>query len=130
MKLDKGTVIPEVRFRLTADSVRDYVAAVEDEAIGALGEDVAPPMAVAAFAIRGLLEEMGLPEGALHAGQELEYHRPARVGETLTLASRVASAGVRKGWLLASVDLDVRDEDGATVMRGRSTVSAPVEENA
>ena len=127
MRLEKGLELGEVRFELTADAVREYVAAVEDEAVGSLGADAVPPMAVAAHAIRALLAEMPLPEGALHANQELEFLRPVQAGETLALRGRVASAAVRRGWHFAAVDLDVRDESGSAVMRGRATLTAPAE---
>ncbi|MEX0800185.1 MAG: MaoC family dehydratase [Dehalococcoidia bacterium] len=127
MRFEKGQRFGEVRFELTPDAVREYVAAVEDGAVVALGGDAVPPMAVAAYAVRGLLSEMPLPPGSIHAGQELEFVRPVGLGETLAVTGRVLSAGERKGWTLATVELDVRDGAGQPVMCGRATLTAPVE---
>jgi acyl dehydratase len=124
---EKGQTFGEVRFELTPEAVRDYVAAVEDGAVTALGKGAVPPMAIAAYAVRGLLSEMPLPPGSIHAGQELEFLRPARLGDALSVTGRVLSAGERKGWTLATVALDVRDGAGEPVMRGRATLTTPAE---
>lgn len=126
---EKGLEIAATTFELDAETVREYTAAVEDDAVSSLGADVAPPMAVAAFAVRGLISRMALPPGALHAGQEIEYLRPARIGEKLAVSGRVVSSGVRRGWALATVEMDVRDQSGSSVMHGRATLTARVEDS-
>ncbi len=127
--LEKGHEFPPASFDLSDEWVGDYVAAVEDEAIGALDSGFVPPMAVAALAIRALLDQAILPPGTLHAGQELAFTAPVRRGETLTVAARIASCGERAGWVLVGVELRVAG-DGATVMAGRATLSFPVAEGS
>src|SRR5262245_18321406 len=99
-KLEKGTALPPATFTLTHEWVMEYAGAVGDNAIGALGDDVVPPMALATQAIRALIEASPLPEGTLHAGQEVSFKRAVSVGETLTVNSRIASRGERAGWVL------------------------------
>jgi acyl dehydratase len=127
--LEKGHEFPPASFDLSDEWVGDYVASVEDEAIGALDGGFVPPMAVAALAIRALLEQASLPPGTLHAGQELAFTAPVRRGESLTVAARIASRGERAGWVLMGVELRVAG-DGATVMTGRATLSFPVAEGS
>jgi acyl dehydratase len=127
--LEKGHEFPPASFDLSDEWVGDYVASVEDEAIGAVDGGFVPPMAVAALAIRALLEQASLPPGTLHAGQELAFTAPVRRGETLTVAARIASRGERAGWVLMGVELRVA-RDGASVMTGRATLSFPVAEGA
>lgn len=124
--LPKGHEFPPETFTLTPEWVREYVAAVGDEAIGALGDGLIPPMALATQSIRALIEASPLPDGALHAGQELSFQRAVRAGETLTAHARIASRGERAGWVLMSVDFDVRAGD-ASVMTGRGTITFPVD---
>jgi acyl dehydratase len=126
--LPKGHEFPPATFTLTREWVAEYVSAVGDEAIGSLGEDAVPPMALAAQAIRTLIEASLLPPGTLHAGQELSFRRAVRVGETLTANARIVSRGERAGWVLMSVDFGVQS-GGARVMTGRATVTFPVEGN-
>ena len=123
--LAQGREFPPACIDLSEQWVEAYVAAVEDKAIAALGGGFVPPMAVAALAIRALLEHASLPPGTLHAGQELAFTAPARRGETLTVAARIASRGERAGWVLMGVELRVT-RDGAVVMTGRATLSFPV----
>ena len=123
--LPKGHELPPSAFELSPEWVREYVAAVEDEAIGSLGADLVPPMAVAALAVRALLERAALPPGAVHIGQEIAFRRAARVGERLSASARVVSRGERQGWVLMGVELAVDDASGEVVMEGRATVTFP-----
>ena len=125
--LEKGHQFPPASFDLSEAWVDAYVASIEDEAIGALDSGFVPPMAVAALAIRALLEQASLPPGTLHVGQELAFIAPVRLGETLTVAARIASRGKRAGWALIAVELRVAGDDG-TVMTGRATLSFPAAE--
>ena len=125
--LEKGHEFPPASFDLSEEWVDAYVASVGDEAIGALDGGFVPPMAVAALAIRALLEQASLPPGTLHVGQELAFTAPVRLGETLTVAARIASRGKRAGWALIAVELRVAGDDG-TVMTGRATLSFPAAE--
>ncbi len=124
--LAKGHQMPPSTFELSPAWVREYVAAVEDEAIGALDEGLVPSMAVAALAVRSLQEGAELPPGAIHLGQELALLKPVRVGEHLTVQARVVSRGERQGWILMGIDLNVEDENHAPVMSGRATLTMPV----
>lgn len=126
--LPKGHQMPPSTFELSPQWVRDYVAAVEDEAIGSLDGSPVPPMAVAALAVLSLLESAELPPGAIHLGQEMSFLRPLRVGERLAVQARVASRGERQGWALMGIDLTVEDEKHSPVMTGRATLTMPAGE--
>ena len=127
--LEKGYDFPPASFDLSDEWVDAYLASVEDEAIGALDGGFVPPMAVAALAIRALLEHASMPPGTLHAGQELAFPAPVRLGEALTVAARIASRGERAGWALMGVELHVA-RGGEAVMTGRATISFPLAEGA
>jgi acyl dehydratase len=123
--LAKGRELPPRHFRLSRDWLRQYIEATEDGASAALGDEAVPVMAVAALAVRSLLEGVELPAGALHVGQELECRRLLNVGESLAAKAQVASAGERSGWFLVAIDLRVEDGSGEAVLVGRSTLTAP-----
>ena len=127
--LAKGHELPPSAFELSPEWVREYVAAVEDEAIGLLGPDLVPPMAVAALAVRALLDRAALPAGAVHIGQEMTFRRAVRAGEKLTASARILSRGERQGWLLMGIELRV-DGEGGPVMEGRATLTMPVTEGS
>ena len=125
--LPRGHELPPSAFELSPEWVGGYVAAVEDEAISLLGRELVPPMAVAALAVRALLQRAALPPGAVHIGQEMTFLRAARIGEKLSASARIVSRGERQGWLLMGIDLSV-DGDGGPVMEGRATLTMPVAE--
>lgn len=125
----KGHEFKPISFDLTPDWVADYVAAVEDGAI-ATHNDVVPPMALATLGVRTLLESAGLPQGAVHVGQELSFLRTAQVGETLAARASIVSRGERAGWVLMGLDLSITDAGAATVMTGRATLTFPAEADA
>jgi acyl dehydratase len=117
--------MPPSTFELSPAWVREYVAAVEDEAISALDEGLVPSMAVAALAVRSLQEGAELPPGAIHLGQEMALLKPVRVGERLAVQARVASRGERQGWIVMGIELNVEDEGGSSVMEGRALLTMP-----
>lgn len=121
----KGYTFPAATFALSPEWVGEYAAAVEDAAIGALDSGLVPPMALAALAVRSLLEATKLPPGTLHVAQELAFRRPVRTGERLTARATVASRGERAGWVLMGVELLVEDGGSSPVMTGRATITIP-----
>lgn len=123
--LPKGHQMSPSTFELSPQWVREYTAAVEDEAIGALDGGLVPPMAVAALAVRSLLQRAELPPGAIHFGHDMAFRRPVHVGERLAVQARVASRGERQGWLLMRIDLSLEGEDHGPVMSAQATVAMP-----
>jgi hypothetical protein len=125
--LPKGHEFAETRFELTPEWVQEYGAAVEDESNAA--PDV-PPLALAAFSIRALLDEAALPDGAIHVSQELSFLTRAEMSGVVVGRARVASRGERQGWVLMAMELVIKDEAGRSMMSGRATVTFPAEGRA
>jgi len=127
--LEKGHRFAPVSFTLEEADVARYLEAVEDAALPSLcraeGQAWAPPMAVAALALRGLMEAMGLPPGAIHGSQEFEFRRPVVVGERLASRAWLAHRSQRSGWLVLAVEMEATDEAGQAVLAGRASVLIP-----
>jgi len=127
--LPRGHQLPEARFRLSGDDVRRYLEAVDDRS-GAYGQGSegpawVPPLAVAALALRAILEQVELPAGALHAGQEVEFRHPVPVAASLRTRARVAQRSEMKGAVISVVEFDVAEEgSSAPAVVGRATVIA------
>jgi hypothetical protein len=128
--LPRGHELPAARFRLGADDVRHYLEAVEDRSNaygqGPEGPAWVPPLAVAALALRVILGQVGLPPGALHASQEVEFRRPVPVGASLRSRARVAQRSEMRGAVVSVIQFEVGEEGtpGPAVV-GRATVIAP-----
>jgi hypothetical protein len=120
-------------FRLASDDVRRYLEAVEDRTgaywEGPEGPAWVPPLAVAAMALRAILEQVDLPAGALHTRQEVEFRRLVPVGSLLQPRARVAQRSEMRGAVISIVEFDVAEQgspDPAVV--GRATVMMPPQE--
>ena len=124
-----GHEVSNRTFRVDACTVSKYVGAVGDATAqpGGPGEDKTPPMAVAALGLRGVLDDLGIPSGALHAGQELRFAGPVDVDARLRCRATVARNSVRRGSRFVDIALSVLDDDEMEVMSGTTTLIMPGE---
>lgn len=130
-KLAPGDIVSHRRFELDADTIRGYVAAVDGGSPVQVDADdgatLAPPMAVAALMLRGVVNDLELPGGTLHTGQELEFAGTVRAGDELECTATVAQSSVRGGRRFVVFRLAVENGGGETVLTGTSTLMVPEE---
>jgi hypothetical protein len=84
-----------------------------------------PPLALGALTLAGLMEEMPLPPGALHAGQEFEFLGAVVHGEAVEAQLSVAQQSERQGANIVVFASELRCGE-RVVLRGRTTVMAPL----
>ena len=121
--LSRGDVLPPIALSVSADEARAYLDATGEPA--ERWTDAVPPLAQGAFILGALMEQMALPAGALHTGQEFAFLRAVVPGEPLEARIKVAQHSERRGSLIVAFELELRGADGEPVLRGRSTVIAP-----
>ncbi len=126
-ELVPGQEISSQTVVLDVATISRYVEAVEDRSAGATSEmgDPTPSMAIAALTLRGVLTDLAIPGGTVHAGQELEFKGVVRVGETLACRATLAQNSVRGDWRFMVVRVQAEDSTGRTVMEGKSTIMVP-----
>lgn len=119
----EGKSYPPIRFVVEAEHVRRFAEAIGDE-----GEGI-PPTFVTAPEIRaGLAQIVADPELGLdftrvvHGGQEYEWRRPLRLGETLEVRSTIEDVRTKGGHGFLTVRTEMRDAAGELVVVGRSTL--------
>ena len=117
----RGHEFRETEFSLSRPSVDAYLEATAD---GNAYGDAAPPLCAVALALRALQDQIALPEGSLHTGQEVEHLTAVPVGETLRLTGRVAQRSERQGFVISVIEFEVSAAE-AVVVRARSTIMAP-----
>ena len=126
--LTPGQEISNRTYKLDAEAVARYVEAVDDRSglfTQAVKPPLAPPMAVAALGLRGVVNDLAIPGGTLHAGQELEFRGAVGVGTALDCSATLAQNSVRGEWRFLVVELEVVDDAGLVVMTGKSTIIVP-----
>ena len=115
------------QWTVTREAVAAYIEATSDldEPYGELG--AAPPLAIAAWALGVLLEKLSLPPGAIHASQELEWSRPARMAERLHCTALPGNPTQRGELQFITVSFAVHGAQGDTILSGKSIVIAQAE---
>ena len=79
-------------------------------------------MAIAAFTMAAVAEAMDLPDGAIHASQELEFFKMVPVGATIDCRGRVAQ-NINRGKLnLLAIELEALDQNQEKVLGGQATL--------
>lgn len=126
--LQPGQEISNQAYDLDSSIVAKYLEATAGEftLVGELdARQLVPPMAVAALSLRGIVNDLGIPGGTLHVGQELEFKNPVPVGSILECRASILQNSLRGKWRFIVVKMDVKDGDGLEVMAGKSTITVP-----
>jgi hypothetical protein len=120
-----GKESDEVIVDIEPGAIRKFAEAVGDRTEACLRGEIAPPTFATTIRIPipGLSYDLAR---VLHGAQEYRYTRPIRAGDRLRCRTRLTDVYQREGRLGAMtffiLELDGRDEDGAPVVQGRSTV--------
>lgn len=122
--LPAGHEFDPVSFTLEPDRVRAYLAASGDGLPLYEADAVAPPLAIAAFALGALLEVVSLPEGTLHISESLTYSAAVPIGATVQCSGKLAQRSVRAG-MVVSVLETVISHEGSAAVTARATVMSP-----
>jgi len=128
-ELEIGTIVSKQSYLLDRESVQKYILAVEDSTNSTVAEssNIAPPMSIAALSLRGVVNDLNIPGGTLHIGQELSFLKTVPVGMYLECEAVLSSNSVRGYFRFMVVDLGVRDDVKEHVMKGKSTIMLPVD---
>jgi hypothetical protein len=119
--LPRGYEIAAASFTLSAEDVRAYLAAVGDTSD--YGDRV-PPLAAVALGLAALQEQLYLPVGSLHTGQEVEQAQSIAAGAEITLTGRVAQRSERQGFVITVIEFEIAHAR-STAVRARTTIMAP-----
>ena len=117
-----GRVYPAVDFEIDPERVAAFARAIDaDPAEGV------PPTFAAVYALWTTAPQLFADGEAavdfaklLHAEQEFEWTRQARVGETVTSRGHVASDTSRRGMRFVSFETDTTDAAGAPLCKSRA----------
>ena len=122
--LRPGETFGPHQITLSADDARRYASAVGGESSPDYGGAL-PPMAIVAAGLSWLIGHLGLGAGTVHAGQEVEFHRPVMPGERITARAELEANSVRRDVRFATVATEFRDSAGRLIAVAVSTVIVP-----
>jgi hypothetical protein len=109
---------------IDAQRVRDYVAATGDDLDLYEEAQVAPSLAVAAFALGALLESVSLPGGSLHASEVTNFKAPVPFDAEVECRAVLAQRSVRGGYVVSILESEIV-HNGNTALTARATVMSP-----
>ena len=119
----EGSTYPHMRFEVDGSRVRAFA-----DAVGQRGAGVPPTIVTVPEIAAGLDHVVSDPRlgielsRVLHGEQEYRWSRPVVVGETLTASATIESVRDKGGMRFVVLGTEVRDEAGALVASGRSTL--------
>ena len=120
------------RWTITEAVIREYLNAVGDPSRLYREARLAPPLALAAYALGALLQRLTLPPGTVHSLQEVKIQRAVQFGEELRGIASLGRPKLRGKKHFLTISYSLRDQAGLEVQTGKSTVlvtgaSAPAE---
>jgi len=125
-QLEAGHQFPPASYVLEPGLIDSYLTATTEMNTIYAEKSVVPPTAVAAYALAALASEMKIPPGTIHTSQEIESVASVHVNDTITSYARVAAKRSRKNMEMMSIDFEVTNQNGTTVLRGKTTfMSSP-----
>ncbi len=126
-KLGPGDEISSRTLILDEESVDRYAEAVADINIvyDETGRRMVPPMAIAALSIGGVINDLEIPGGTVHASQELVFPKAVPVGSALGCIAKLIQNSTRGDWRF--IVIDIRVSGDGEVMNGKSTILLPAD---
>ena len=109
-------------WELTEEFVHDYLSAVGDGLPVYARHGLVPPVALAARALGFLLEQLGLPPGAIHSLQEVSAMAPVAVGQVVIARASVGEPKRRGGMEFITAAVCLSDKAGNDILSSKSTV--------
>ncbi len=129
-EMEVGREVSRHSYCLDSALVSNYVEAVQDDSgliLDDSGAELVPAMAVAALSMRGVVEDLRIPGGTLHVGQEFEFSGAVELGDSVDCVATLAQNSVRGDWRFLVVECLVSGEDDRDVMKGKSTIMIPAD---
>ena len=129
----KGQEFPPTPLDLTRQTVGKLLDSLE-ASLPQREDGVAlvPPSVMASLSLGALLRHVALPDGALHASQEINVEEPVAVGAHAVCQSVVSAVSDRAGMTFVTLDFRIEsgDSDARTLATGSGTVMFPASAKA
>ena len=125
--LKAGQEFPPAAFQVDSATVADYLKAVEEDNVIYQNTGLVPPMALAALALKALINTISMPPGTIHVSQEFEFIAAANTQDTLTSQAKVSRVQERGKLHLMTVDISVVNQEQKPVLAGKTSFVLPVQ---
>lgn len=128
-ELEAGYEFPPSSYKIDSSIVSAYLQAIEEVSSLYQDTELVPPVAVAAYSMAELSENISLPPGAIHVSQELEFIDVVSTNDTLTSFARVSRKHSRGKLHVLTIDLNVFNQIQKAVLAGRTSFILPEQDD-
>jgi acyl dehydratase len=111
---------PPASFQIDPATVSDYLKAVGEDNVIYKNAGLVPPMAVAALALKSLIDAISMPRGTIHVSQEFDFIAEVNTHDILTSRARVGRVQERGKLHLITVDINVSNQENRPVLAGKT----------
>ena len=126
--LSVGYEFKPIEHKIDPKEIDAYVSSLGDSVQFYKENNIAPPTALLAYALKLVLTEMKLPGGSVHAAQDMTCFKSISNNETVILNGKISQNSVRSGWRYLIVDISADSIKSNAAVTGRSTILIPVPE--
>ena len=131
-QLETGYELPPASYDISAKVISEYLEAVDESSDLYYQPDnpqaltgLAPPMAIVAYTMATLSQNLALPPGTIHTTQEIEFLKTLSVGTKITCYAKVSRKQERSNLHLLTIDLSAYDQNQNLVLLGKSGFAFP-----
>ena len=124
--LKTGQEFPPATFQVDSTTVADYLKAIEENNCIYQFTGLLPPMAMAALALKALINAISMPPGTVHVSQEFEFTDTVSTQDVLTGHATVSRIQERGKLHLMTVDISVVNQENRPVLAGKTGFILPV----
>ena len=124
--LKAGQELPPATFQVDSATVADYLKAAGEDNVIYQDTGLVPPMAVAALALKSLINAISMPPGTIHVSQEFEFIDTVSTQDFLTGHATVSRIQERGKLHLINVDVNVSNQKNRPVLAGKTGFILPV----
>ena len=119
-ELSPGYEFPSFAYELDTTIINRYVQAVEGPEC-----EFIPPLAIAAYAMKSMIQSITLPPGSIHASQEFEFLQPVPIGAQISCRAKVVRKLARSSMNMLVLEVNVFNEKDEKVQSGKTTIVLP-----
>ncbi|MBA7484856.1 hypothetical protein ES707_20387 [subsurface metagenome] len=128
-QLEVGYELPSISYKLEPSMVAAYLRAVQEHSELYKDRKLVPPMAIAAYAMAALSENILLPPGVIHTDGQIQFLGIVNVGDTISCYSRVSQKQDRGRFHLLTIDFTVFNQERKQVLTGKTSFILPELDN-
>lgn len=119
-KLFVGRQLKPFTYQVDPEKVKEYVEAIGED-WGYYNENrIAPPTMAAIYTLLANRTEGPLPPGSIHVGQEFEFLRPAKFGDTLVTIATVSEKYLHKDRKYAALTAETLNGKNEIIVKAKT----------